>query len=111
MQPMEFGFAHRAAKPQEQPIIILARVIDPILVNDESIGEGTDLNEAIPITTRTGQAGGFQTDHRACPSKPHFGNEMLKAGPPDGRSARLALVLVDDDNQMFWPPQFLDPFG
>jgi hypothetical protein len=55
---MECRFTHRAAKPQEQPIVILARVIDPLFVNDEGISEGTELKEAIPIPTGTGQAGG-----------------------------------------------------
>jgi hypothetical protein len=56
MQPMEFRFAHRAPESQEQSIIVLSRVVNAVFINDEGLGEGTDLNEAIPIATRTSQA-------------------------------------------------------
>src|SRR5215813_2893534 len=108
---MEFGLAHRAPKAQEQTIIILARIIEAILVDDEGIGEGTDLNEAIPLATGPSEARGLQTDYRARSAQADFGDQILKSGAPYRRRSRAPLVLVDDHNQRVRPAELPYPLG
>lgn len=55
-EPVQFGLAHRALKAQQQSIIVVARIIDAVFVNDERVGEGTNLQEVIPIAARARQA-------------------------------------------------------
>lgn len=86
-KPMKFGFTHGPPKSQQQALVVLPGIVNPILVNDEGIGEGADLNQPIPITARPRQTGGFQTDHGPRASQPYFGNEMLKARAADGRGS------------------------
>ncbi len=62
---MQLGFAHGPFDPQEQAIVVLSRIINAILVNDEGIGQATNLDEAIPIAARTGQARCFQAEDGA----------------------------------------------
>ena len=59
VQPVQFRFAHGAAESQEQAIIVLAGVIDPIFVDHQGVAQRTDLNEAIPVTAGASQAGRF----------------------------------------------------
>jgi hypothetical protein len=55
-EPVKFGFTHGAQDAQQQAIRILAGIVDAILINDQGIGQGTDLQQAIPITAGAGQA-------------------------------------------------------
>jgi hypothetical protein len=77
VQPVQVCCAHGAAESSEQPIIVLSRIIDSIFVDDPGIGQGTDLNEAIPVATGAGEAGGFSTPDRSRPAQADFGDERL----------------------------------
>jgi hypothetical protein len=56
-QPVQLGFAHGALEAQQQAVIVLTGVIDPLFINDQRIGQGADFEQPIPITRRAGQAG------------------------------------------------------
>ena len=66
---MQFGFAHRSQESQEKTVGVLSGVIDPILVDDQGVGEGTDLDETIPIAARPCQARGFQAQDGPGPAQ------------------------------------------
>ena len=38
---MKLCFAHRSLQPQEQPVVVIARVVDPIGVPDERVEDCT----------------------------------------------------------------------
>src|SRR5205807_2890933 len=90
--------------------IVRSRIVDALLVNDQRIGEGTDLQQAIPITARAGQARDFQTQDCSYVAQSYFGNQQLKTVTPNGRSAGLALILVNDLNTCLFPPQIVCAF-
>jgi hypothetical protein len=48
-QHMELRLADRVLKPQQQPIVVLAGVIQPVLVQDQRAAEGAQLEQAMPI--------------------------------------------------------------
>jgi hypothetical protein len=109
MQPVQFRLRHRALQPKQEAIIRVAWIIDALLVNDQGVGEGTDLQQAIPITARAGQARDFQAQHRSHVAQSHFGHQPLKSIAPNTRGARLALILVNDANTSLVPPQLMCP--
>ena len=41
----------------------------------------------------------------------HLSDQLLKAGPIDGRGARLPLVAIDDDDLLSGPPQRHGPLA
>src|SRR3989442_2294873 len=86
---------------------MLPRIIDPIVVDHQGIGQGTDRNEAIPVAARTGQAGRFQTQDGSRPPQADFGDEILQAVPASAGGPGTPLVLVNDDDEMRRPPQVL----
>jgi hypothetical protein len=72
-QPMQLRLAHRAAKAQEQAIIVLAGVVDPVLVDNEGVGERTDLDKPVPVATGAGEPRGFETQHCPRMAQTHLG--------------------------------------
>jgi hypothetical protein len=51
----------------------------PVFVDDQGVGEGTDLDETIPITARACQAGSFQAQDGPGSSQADLGDEVLKS--------------------------------
>src|SRR5262245_15208809 len=55
-EPMKFCLRHGAIKTEKKTVIILAGIIDAFFVDDQSIGQGADFKQVIPVATRAGQA-------------------------------------------------------
>ena len=68
VQPGPFCCAPGASASSEQPLIILPRLIDPVVVDEARVGQGTDRNRAVPVAARTGQAGRFATQDSSPPA-------------------------------------------
>jgi hypothetical protein len=101
------GGAHGPFDSQEQAIVVLGRIINAILVDDEGIGQTTDLDETIPVAARTGQARGFQAQDGADAAKPDLGHEVLEAVASQDGGPGVALVLVDDVDPPLGPSELL----
>src|SRR3954451_19466226 len=61
-EPVQFGLAHGAEDPQEQTVGVLRGIIDPVVVDDQGISQGTDFDEGIPIAAGPRQAGRFEAE-------------------------------------------------
>ena len=84
-------------------------IIDAFLIDHQGLGQGTDLEETVPVTARPGEAGDFQTEHRAGLPEADISTEGLEADAPGRRGAGAALILVDD-GALFWsPPEVTGP--
>jgi hypothetical protein len=53
---VQLGFTHRALEAQEQPVVKVTGIVDAVLVEDECLGEGTDLQEPVPVRRIARQA-------------------------------------------------------
>src|SRR5437763_16021842 len=62
---VELGFTHRALESQQQSIIEQRRMINAIVVANESIGDAAELQQAIPIRLVPPEARTFQSEHDA----------------------------------------------
>ena len=54
-QEMQFCFAELAFHPQEEPVVEAGRVIEPVLVQDEGVAVGADLQQPVPVCVVAGQ--------------------------------------------------------
>ena len=104
---MQLGFAHGPLDPQEQAVVVLSRIINAILVDDEGIGQATDLDEAIPVAAGTSQARGLQAQDGAGTAESDLGHQVLEAVASDGGGPGVALVLVDDVDVSLGPSELL----
>ena len=68
---------------QEQTIIVQSRIVDALLVDDQRVGERTDFQQAIPVTTRTSQARDFQAQDRSDVPETDLGHQALKSVTAD----------------------------
>ena len=49
MQHMQLGLTHRALEPEQQAIVEIARIVDAVLVEDQSVGQGANLQQPVPV--------------------------------------------------------------
>ncbi len=104
---MEFGLAHGTQDAEQQTVGVLAGVVDAILVDDQGVCKGADLQQAIPVGARAGQARGFQAED--CPgfAQPDLCDQELEAFAVHGGGAGESLVLIDDGDGRPGPAQLL----
>ena len=48
-QHVQLRLAHGALQPQQQAVVEMGRVVDAILVENERVGEGADLQQPVPV--------------------------------------------------------------
>jgi hypothetical protein len=53
---VQLGFAHRALEAKQQAIVEQRRVIDAVVIANESIGDTAEFQQAIPIGVVPGEA-------------------------------------------------------
>jgi hypothetical protein len=92
---------------QQQAVVVQAGIVDGLFVDDQGVRERTDLQQALPITARAGQARDFQAQNGSDVAKSYFSHQPLKTVASDGRGAGLALILVNDLDASWFPSQLL----
>jgi len=105
LEDVQLRFAHRALEPEQEAVVVLARVVDAIDVGDERAEEGADFQELVPILRGTRQPGHVDAEHEADVVQADFRDEALEADAPRGARAGLAQVVVDDDDTLRRPAQ------
>ena len=105
VQEVQFGLAHRAFEAQQQPVVEIARVIQPVFVADQGVVQGADLQQLMPVGVVSGQARAFQPEHDPGFAEGDVGDQPLEAFPVGGAGAGVALVDVDDDDVVGGPAQ------
>ena len=106
-EPVEFGLAHGAEDAEQQAVGVLAGVVDAVLVDDQGVGQGADLQQAIPVTAGAGQAGGFQAEDGPGLAQPDLGDQELEAVAAHRGGTGESLVLIDDGDGRGRPTQIL----
>jgi hypothetical protein len=104
---MQLRLAHRALEPQQQPIIKLAAIIDPVLVEDERIRQRADLQQPMPVGRVPSETGDLQSHDDADAAESDVGDEALKAVALCGRRAGEAEIFIDDHDLLCGPPEDL----
>ena len=106
-KPVKFRFAHGAQYAQEQAIRILAGVVDAVLVDDERIGQGADLQQPVPVGAGPGQPGRFEADDGPGLAEPDLCHQQLEPVAVHRGRAGPALILIDDRHRCLRPAQIL----
>ena len=96
-QQMEFGLTHGALEAEEEPVVEVGGVVDAVLVEDQGVGEGAQLEQPVPVGVVAGEPGDFETEDDAGGAHADFGDEAAEALPVGG-GAGPAEVGVDDDD-------------
>ena len=102
---MQLRFAHRSFETEQQTIVEVRRIVHPILIEDQRIGQRADLQQAMPVRVVPRQARDLQSHDDAGAAHAHIGHQMLKALAPDRRRAGLALIAIHHDDLIFAPAE------
>ena len=108
---MQFGLAHGALEAQEEPVIVLTRIVDAVLIDDEGVGEGANLDEAVPVAVVAREPGDLQAQDGASLTQAHRGHEVLEAVAARSRNTGVCLILVDDADLLGRPAQIAGALG
>jgi hypothetical protein len=90
---------------EQQPVVDLAGVIEPVLVADQRVAQGAQLKQPVPVGVVACQPRAFQAEHDPGPAQRNVGHEPLEALTVGGRRAGLALVCVDHDHPLGRPAE------
>ncbi len=76
---MQFGLTEQLPKAEEQPIIVLARGVDPLRVRQEGADHGGQIEQRVPVRVVPGQATRFLGQNHADPAQRDRRDECLEA--------------------------------
>ena len=93
---VQLQFGDQALQTEDQPTIGSGRVVDAVLVADETAAVAAQVEELIPVGAVAGQAGDVVGEDDADLLLVDQGHEFLEAVPPFGGAAGPAEVGVDD---------------
>ena len=97
-QHVQLGLAHRALQPEHEPVVVQPRVIDPVGVGDQRVGQRAQIQQPVPVGVAPRQPRDLDPEHDPDPPEPDLGDQPLEAVAPVGALGRPALVLVDHDH-------------
>ena len=105
LQKVKLRFAHHPAQSQQQPIIVVPRVIQPILIGQQRPEDRADLNELMPVLI-----GPRDPAHLGSQNDPHvvqadFRQQPLETEPTFGRGAATSLIFIDDFDMITGPAE------
>lgn len=87
----------------------MARVVDPIFVEDECVRQSADLQQPMPIRRTACQTGDFQTHDHTHAAQPNLRHKALESITTGGRGAGQAQIFIDHDNLVSRPSKGLCP--
>jgi hypothetical protein len=105
LQHMQFGLAHGALEPQQESVVEVSRVVHPVLIEDQRVGDGADLEQPMPVRRIARQARDFQPEHDPGVPDTDLGHQALEALAICRRSPGLSEVRVNHDDPLLRPSQ------
>ena len=102
---VQLGFAHDPRQAEQQPVVVGARVVEPLAIGEDHAEQRAQFEQLMPIAVVARQPRGIQAEHQAGIAEPDLGDQPLEAMPLGTRRARLAEILVDDVDALARPAE------
>ncbi len=104
----QLHLANLPLHPKQQSVIRIARIIDPVCIDQQRSDNAAELQQSVPVPPIACQAGSLDTKHRADPTVTQSAKQALKARTLNARS-RPAEIVIDHLNVM--PAEFTRPIS
>ena len=108
-EDVQFGLRHDPRESEQQPVVVIGRIVEPILVGQQDSEDRAQFDELMPILARAGQPAHLQAEDQPDMVQADLGEQALEAEPVVGRGPALALILVNDENAFRRPTEFDGP--
>ena len=92
-------------RPEQQPVVEVGRVIQPVLVADQRARHGADLQQPVPVGVVAGQPGHLQAQHDPGAAHADLGDQTLKAFPVGGEAPDWPWSVSMVTIALGWPAQ------
>ena len=101
----ELDFADHPLQAQKEPVVGIARVVDPVLIRQQDPEDGADIEEVMPVLMGPGQPAHLQPQDEADVVQGHLGDQPLEPGAAVRAPATLPLVVIDDQHPLRRPAE------
>src|SRR5271157_5855640 len=91
----QLKLAHRSLHAEQQAIIGMPSIIDPVLVDDDGPDQSAELYQRMPVAAVAGEPGGFDRKYRPNAPLADRRQQPLEARPRDA-AARAAEIVIDN---------------
>ena len=108
-EEVKLGLGHDPGQPEQEPVVVVGRVIQPVLIRQEGAEQGTQFQQLMPVLAGSGQPAHLQAEDQPDVVQTDLREQPLEAEPVLGRGPALALILVDDENAFGRPTEFDGP--
>jgi hypothetical protein len=105
LEHMQFRFAHRPLQAEQQAVVEVCRIIQPVLIEDKRVAERTQLEQSMPVGVVAREARHFQSEYDPDTTKTDLGDKALKALAVGGTRPGLPEVAVDNDDAIERPTE------
>ena len=105
LERVQLGFTDCAFHAQDQAVIETSRVVDAVKVGDQGVGQGAQVDQAVPVGVVASQPGDLQSEHESGAAESDVGGQAVEAVALVGGLAGEAEVLVDDGDLAGVPAQ------
>ena len=92
---VQLGLAHRALEPEHEAVVEIARVIDPVGVGDQRVGQRAQIQQLIPVGVVAGQPRHLDAEHDPDLAQADIGDQVLEPVPRRRLRTGAAQVGVD----------------
>jgi hypothetical protein len=106
---MQLGLRHRPLQSEHEAIVEIGRVIHPVSVGDQRVGDRTQVQQLIPVGVVAGQPRHLDAQHDPDLPQADIGDQLLEPGPTGGLRPRAAQIGVDHHDLMGRPTQHHRP--
>lgn len=100
---MQLSFAHCSLEAEQESVIEACWIVDAVLVKDQGVSEGADLQQTLSVGIVPREPGDLQAHDDAGAAHTDVADQVLKALAPGSRCTGLALITVDDDDLLVAP--------
>jgi len=83
----------------------VGRIVDAVFIEDQCIGERTDLQQPVPVGGVPRQSRNFKAQNNSGAPEANLRHQPLKAFAVCRGSSRLTQIVINDDDAIFGPAE------
>jgi hypothetical protein len=100
---VQLRLAHCALEPEQQAVIVGARVVDAVRIRNQRVEQGAHLEQLVPVAAGARETRHLDAQDQAHVAKADLGHKTLEPWTVQGRSSRPAKVVIDNDHLLLFP--------